>query len=114
MSIPPLRPGARVLVAGAGMTGRSVLAALEPLGVQAVLTDDRVDALTDAAHGGVEVHDAIWSTTARLRAASSGAFSNTGASSGSSEPGRRAAAGRTPRRCAHVAPAGWPNAAGRS
>ncbi|MCB9441342.1 MAG: UDP-N-acetylmuramoyl-L-alanine--D-glutamate ligase [Mycolicibacterium sp.] len=58
VSIPPLRPGARVLVAGAGMTGRSVLAALEPLGVQAVLTDDRVDALTDAAHGGVEVLDA--------------------------------------------------------
>ncbi|MCB0928135.1 MAG: UDP-N-acetylmuramoyl-L-alanine--D-glutamate ligase [Mycolicibacterium insubricum] len=58
VSIPPLHPGARVLVAGAGMTGRSVLAALEPLGVQAVLTDDRADALTDAAHGGVEVLDA--------------------------------------------------------
>jgi UDP-N-acetylmuramoylalanine--D-glutamate ligase len=40
----PLQPGARVLVAGAGVTGASVLAALAPLGVAVDLTDDREEA----------------------------------------------------------------------
>lgn len=41
----PLTDGARVLVVGAGVTGRSVLAALRPLGVHAELTDDDEAAL---------------------------------------------------------------------
>jgi UDP-N-acetylmuramoylalanine--D-glutamate ligase len=36
----PLAPGARVLVAGAGVTGRAVLAALRPLGAAVTLCDD--------------------------------------------------------------------------
>ncbi|MBV8180562.1 MAG: UDP-N-acetylmuramoyl-L-alanine--D-glutamate ligase [Mycobacterium sp.] len=39
-SISDLRPGTSVLVAGGGVTGRSVLAALAPLGVTATLCDD--------------------------------------------------------------------------
>ena len=38
--------GAAVLVAGARVTGRAVLAALTPLGVRATLTDDSPSALT--------------------------------------------------------------------
>ena len=45
----PLRPGVRVLVAGAGLTGASVLAALAPLGVEMDLTDDRAEARAAAA-----------------------------------------------------------------
>ena len=44
-SLGPLTAGARVLVAGAGLTGRSVLAVLAPLDVRAELTDDREAAL---------------------------------------------------------------------
>ncbi|MGE2724970.1 UDP-N-acetylmuramoyl-L-alanine--D-glutamate ligase [Mycolicibacterium pulveris] len=36
----PLRPGARVLVTGAGLTGRSVSAVLEPTGVRLTICDD--------------------------------------------------------------------------
>jgi UDP-N-acetylmuramoylalanine--D-glutamate ligase len=54
----PLAPGARVLVAGAGVTGRSVLRVLEPLGVRADLTDDRVSVLQSSAFAGVRVIDA--------------------------------------------------------
>ena len=39
-SISDLKPGTPVLVAGGGVTGRSVLAALAPLGVTATLCDD--------------------------------------------------------------------------
>jgi UDP-N-acetylmuramoylalanine--D-glutamate ligase len=39
-SITDLKPGTPVLVAGGGVTGRSVLAALAPLGVTATLCDD--------------------------------------------------------------------------
>ncbi len=39
-SISDLKPGTPVLVAGGGVTGRSVLAALAPLGVAATLCDD--------------------------------------------------------------------------
>jgi UDP-N-acetylmuramoylalanine--D-glutamate ligase len=39
-SIPDLKPGMPVLVAGGGVTGRAVLAALTPLGVTATLCDD--------------------------------------------------------------------------
>jgi UDP-N-acetylmuramoylalanine--D-glutamate ligase len=39
-SISDLKPGTPVLVAGGGVTGRSVLAALTPLGVTATLCDD--------------------------------------------------------------------------
>ena len=35
-----LTPGARVLVTGAGITGRSVSAALEPTGVRLTICDD--------------------------------------------------------------------------
>nr|WP_157897741.1 UDP-N-acetylmuramoyl-L-alanine--D-glutamate ligase [Mycolicibacterium rutilum] len=40
MEVPPLRPGARVLVTGAGLTGRSVSAVLEPTGVRLTICDD--------------------------------------------------------------------------
>ncbi|WP_286134856.1 UDP-N-acetylmuramoyl-L-alanine--D-glutamate ligase [Mycobacterium sp. UM_Kg1] len=40
-----LSPGARVLVAGAGVTGRAVLTALAPLGLELTLCDDNVAAL---------------------------------------------------------------------
>ncbi|HZU48551.1 MAG TPA: UDP-N-acetylmuramoyl-L-alanine--D-glutamate ligase, partial [Mycobacterium sp.] len=49
----PLAPDAPVLVAGAGMTGRSVLAALAPLGVRPTLCDDDPAALQHYAEGGV-------------------------------------------------------------
>src|SRR5271156_4838901 len=39
-SISDLKPGTPVLVAGGGVTGRSVLTALAPLGVTATLCDD--------------------------------------------------------------------------
>ncbi len=47
----------RVLVAGAGITGRAVLAALAPLGVGTTLTDDSPTALTAFAQQGVAVLD---------------------------------------------------------
>ncbi|BBX69675.1 UDP-N-acetylmuramoyl-L-alanine--D-glutamate ligase [Mycolicibacterium psychrotolerans] len=53
----PLRSGAAVLVVGAGITGRAVLAALTPLGVRATLTDDSPSALTAFAQQGVAVID---------------------------------------------------------
>ncbi|KMO71874.1 UDP-N-acetylmuramoyl-L-alanine--D-glutamate ligase [Mycolicibacterium chubuense] len=53
----PLRSGAAVLVVGAGITGRAVLAALTPLGVRATLTDDSPSALTAFARDGVAVVD---------------------------------------------------------
>ena len=51
----PLTAGARVLVAGAGVTGRSVLAALARLDVRAELTDDNEEALRTLAGQGVAV-----------------------------------------------------------
>ncbi|MHC9296903.1 UDP-N-acetylmuramoyl-L-alanine--D-glutamate ligase [Mycobacterium sp. LTG2003] len=53
----PLTTGAPVLVTGAGVTGRAVLAALAPLGVVATLTDDSPTALTALAQQGVAVLD---------------------------------------------------------
>ncbi|MCV7285769.1 UDP-N-acetylmuramoyl-L-alanine--D-glutamate ligase [Mycolicibacterium wolinskyi] len=53
----PLTTGAPVLVTGAGITGRAVLAALAPLGVAATLTDDSPTALTALAQQGVAVMD---------------------------------------------------------
>ncbi len=53
----PLAAGARVLVAGAGVTGHSVLAALVPLDVRADLTDDNAGLLRDLARTGVSVID---------------------------------------------------------
>jgi UDP-N-acetylmuramoylalanine--D-glutamate ligase len=50
--------GAAVLVAGARVTGRAILAALTPLGVRATLTDDSPSALTAYAQAGVAVIDA--------------------------------------------------------
>ncbi len=50
--------GAAVLVAGARVTGRAILAALTPLGVRATLTDDSPSALTTYAQSGVAVIDA--------------------------------------------------------
>lgn len=40
LAVAPLAPGARVLVTGAGITGRSVSAALEPTGVRLTICDD--------------------------------------------------------------------------
>jgi UDP-N-acetylmuramoylalanine--D-glutamate ligase len=54
----PLVAGARVLVVGAGVTGRAVLEALIPLGVLADLTDDNAIALEKYALDGVRVLDA--------------------------------------------------------
>ncbi len=54
----PLAPGVRVLVVGAGITGRAVLAALTPLGVLADLTDGNPMALEPFAYDGVRVIDA--------------------------------------------------------
>jgi UDP-N-acetylmuramoylalanine--D-glutamate ligase len=50
--------GAAVLVAGARVTGRAILAALTPLGARATLTDDSPSALTAHAQSGVAVIDA--------------------------------------------------------
>ena len=50
--------GAAVLVAGARVTGRAILAALTPIGVRATLTDDSPSMLTEFAQNGVEVIDA--------------------------------------------------------
>jgi len=50
--------GAAVLVAGARVTGRAILAALTPLGARATLTDDSPSALTAFAQKGVAVIDA--------------------------------------------------------
>jgi UDP-N-acetylmuramoylalanine--D-glutamate ligase len=50
--------GAAVLVAGARVTGRAILAALTPLGARTTLTDDSPSALTAFAQKGVEVIDA--------------------------------------------------------
>jgi UDP-N-acetylmuramoylalanine--D-glutamate ligase len=38
--VEPLSPGARVLITGAGLTGRSVSAVLEPTGVRMTICDD--------------------------------------------------------------------------
>jgi UDP-N-acetylmuramoylalanine--D-glutamate ligase len=56
-----LRPGAPVLVAGGGVTGRSVLEALGPLGVRATLCDDDPATRQQFADSGVS---AVSSTTA--------------------------------------------------
>jgi UDP-N-acetylmuramoylalanine--D-glutamate ligase len=50
--------GAKVLVAGARVTGRAILAALTPLGARATLTDDSPTMLTEFAQNGVAVIDA--------------------------------------------------------
>ena len=50
--------GAAVLVTGARVTGRAILAALTPLGARATLTDDSPSALTAYAQSGVAVIDA--------------------------------------------------------
>jgi UDP-N-acetylmuramoylalanine--D-glutamate ligase len=49
---------AAVLVVGARVTGRAILAALTPLGARATLTDDSPSALTTFAQNGVAVIDA--------------------------------------------------------
>ena len=53
----PLTPGAPVLVTGAGVTGRAVLAALAPLGVAATLCDDNPATLRSCADERVAVID---------------------------------------------------------
>jgi UDP-N-acetylmuramoylalanine--D-glutamate ligase len=62
-SISDLKLGTPVLVAGGGVTGRSVLAALTPLGVTATLYDDDQATRQQFADGGVATVD--WSTAAR-------------------------------------------------
>lgn len=57
-------PGSAVLVTGAGVTGRAILAALAPLGVNATLTDDRPSALAEYARQGVSVVDPAEATAA--------------------------------------------------
>ena len=59
-----LEPGSAVLVTGAGVTGRAILAALAPLGVHATLTDDRPAALAEFARQGVRVLDPAEATAA--------------------------------------------------
>jgi UDP-N-acetylmuramoylalanine--D-glutamate ligase len=49
--------GAAVLIAGARVTGRAILAALTPLGARATLTDDSPSALQSFARDGVAVID---------------------------------------------------------
>ena len=49
----PLAPGSRILVTGAGITGRAVLAALKSWDVHLWLCDDRPDALAAMATDGV-------------------------------------------------------------
>jgi UDP-N-acetylmuramoylalanine--D-glutamate ligase len=49
--------GAAVLIAGARVTGRAILAALAPLGARATLTDDSPSALQSFAQNGVAVID---------------------------------------------------------
>ena len=53
----PLTDGAAVLVTGAGITGRALLATLQPLGARATLTDDSPTALQQFAQSGVAVID---------------------------------------------------------
>ncbi|WP_370486315.1 UDP-N-acetylmuramoyl-L-alanine--D-glutamate ligase [Mycobacterium sp. pV006] len=48
----PIAPGATVLVTGAGITGRAVVAALQPLGVRVTVTDDNASALAALAGQG--------------------------------------------------------------
>jgi UDP-N-acetylmuramoylalanine--D-glutamate ligase len=55
--ISDLKPGAPVLVAGGGVTGRSVLAALAPLGVTATLCDDDPATRQQFAHAGTATVD---------------------------------------------------------
>ncbi len=52
-SLARLAPGARVLVTGAGVTGRAVLTALRPLGVASTLCDDDPAALRPHAETGL-------------------------------------------------------------
>ena len=53
----PLTDGAAVLVTGAGITGRALLATLQPLGARATLTADSPTALQQFAQSGVAVID---------------------------------------------------------
>ncbi len=53
----PLTHGAAVLVTGAGITGRALLATLQPLGARVTLTDDSANALQRYAQSGVAVID---------------------------------------------------------
>ncbi|MGH9060587.1 MAG: UDP-N-acetylmuramoyl-L-alanine--D-glutamate ligase, partial [Acidimicrobiales bacterium] len=53
----PLSPGVPVLIAGGGITGRSVLAALAPLGVTVTLCDDDPAALGRHADAAVPIAD---------------------------------------------------------
>ena len=62
-SISDLKLGTPVLVAGGGVTGRSVLAALTPLGVTATLCDDDPATRQQFDDGGVVTVDS--STAAR-------------------------------------------------
>lgn len=58
-SLAPLVPGARVLVAGAGVTGRAVLAALDSVGVDAWLCDDNTAALAAADARTIDPAEAV-------------------------------------------------------
>ncbi|MGY4709008.1 UDP-N-acetylmuramoyl-L-alanine--D-glutamate ligase [Mycolicibacterium sp. CBM1] len=53
----PLIPGTLVLVTGAGITGRAVVAALARLHVHIVVCDDNADALKAFAANGIEIVD---------------------------------------------------------
>ena len=58
-SISDLKPGTPVLVAGGGVTGRSVLAALAPLGVTATLCDDDPSTRQQFADAGTATVDSL-------------------------------------------------------
>ncbi|MGV1086972.1 MAG: UDP-N-acetylmuramoyl-L-alanine--D-glutamate ligase [Mycobacterium sp.] len=53
IDLSPLAPGARILVTGAGITGRAIIAALKSWDVHLWLCDDRADALAAMAIDGV-------------------------------------------------------------
>jgi UDP-N-acetylmuramoylalanine--D-glutamate ligase len=63
VTLDPLAPGAPVLVAGGGVTGRSVLAALDPMDVAATLCDDELAARQQ--HADVAVATVDSSTAAQ-------------------------------------------------
>ena len=58
-SISDLKPGTPVLVAGGGVTGRSVLTALAPLGVTATLCDDDPSTRQQFADAGTATVDSL-------------------------------------------------------
>ncbi len=66
-ALEPLSAGAPVLVAGGGVTGRAVLAALERLGATATLCDDDATTRQQFADAGTPTVDSATAAAARRR-----------------------------------------------